>query len=108
MGRELRQRKAVTYNESLLSAEVNNAAAGKDAGTGGGGLLKFTRQGISNTSKGSAFPESLKAERGRTKPHRSHKRLQRRRYATDRHSTLCISNVNGKQCKTARFHICRS
>ncbi len=50
MGRELRQRKPVTY-ESLLTIEASNAADGEVKKTDQGSLLKFTRTGINNTFK---------------------------------------------------------
>ena len=52
MGRELRQRKPVTYNENLLSAEASSSAVGKEDINDHGSLLKFTRTGINNTAKG--------------------------------------------------------
>ncbi|DBA97836.1 TPA: hypothetical protein ACH3X3_012700 [Trebouxia sp. C0006] len=55
MGRELRQRKPVTYNESLLSAEASSSAVSKDENTDHGSLLKFTRTGINNTANCNAL-----------------------------------------------------
>ena len=51
MGRELRQRKPVTYNESVLSLEAAKAASSAEEIANQRSLLKFTRTGINNTSK---------------------------------------------------------
>lgn len=54
MGRELRQRKPVTYNESVLSLEAGKTASSPEEGAQQRSLLKFTRTGINNTSKSKA------------------------------------------------------
>ena len=51
MGRELRQRKPVTYNESVLSLEAGKAASSPEELANQRSLLKFARTGINNTSK---------------------------------------------------------
>ena len=51
MGRELRQRRPVTYNESVLSLEAGKAASSPEEIADHRSLLKFTRTGINNTSK---------------------------------------------------------
>ena len=52
MGRELRRRQPVTYNESVLSLEAGKAASSpEDITAVQGSLLKFTRTGINNTSR---------------------------------------------------------
>ena len=51
MGRELRQRKPVTYNESVLSLETGKAASSPEEIANQRSLLKFTRTGINNTTK---------------------------------------------------------
>ena len=63
MGRELRQRKPVTYNESVLSLEAGKAVSSPEEIANQGSLLRFTRTGINNTSKptsSTANPASLK------------------------------------------------
>ena len=51
MGRELRQRKPVSYNESILSLEGGNSTASPEENGGQGALLKFTRTGVNNTAR---------------------------------------------------------
>lgn len=85
MGRELRQRKPVTYNESLLSAEASGSAVSKDENADHGSLLRFTRTGINNTAKSNALQtasadmKQYKRNRISGRKEASH-RSQRRRY----------------------------
>ena len=85
MGRELRQRKHISYNENALSVEASSAAASNDDNNDQGSLLKFTRAGINNTAKSS----SLQLASAKFKQYKRNKAcnkqdagnsLQRRRY----------------------------
>ncbi len=93
MGRELRQRKPVTYNESLLSAEASSSAVSKDENTDHGSLLRFTRTGINNTAKSNAVQaasadiKQYKRNRSSGRKEAGH-RSQRRRYFLCLHKRL--------------------
>ncbi len=93
MGRELRQRKPVTYNESLLSAEASSSAVSKDENTDHGSLLKFTRTGINNTANcnalqtASADIKQYKRNRSSARKEAGH-RSQSRRYFFGLHTRL--------------------
>ncbi|KAL0028186.1 hypothetical protein WJX79_000439 [Trebouxia sp. C0005] len=50
MGRELRQRKPVTYNESLLSAEASSSTVSKNENTEQGSLLRSQRRRSGSSS----------------------------------------------------------
>lgn len=89
MGRELRQRKPVTYNESLLSAEASSSAVSKDENTDHGSLLRFTRTGINNTAKSNAV-QAASADIKQYKRNRSSGRKEAGHRSHRRRYFLCL------------------
>lgn len=85
MARELRQRKAITYNESVLSLEAGKTAASPEEIAKQGSLLRFTRTGIDNTSK----TRSSTLDPGNLQVYRRKRRRNAQAAGTESHSRRC-------------------